>query len=46
MEWLFILLADVFEVAWPFVLKWSAPLSRWSPLLVVLLAIPAAFLFG
>src|SRR5437660_9779347 len=25
MAWLYILLADIFEVAWPFILKWSAP---------------------
>jgi len=46
MEWLFILFAVVFEVAWPFVLKWSAASSRWSPLLAVLLFTPSAFLLG
>jgi quaternary ammonium compound-resistance protein SugE len=46
MEWLFILLADVFEVAWPFVLKCSAAFSRWSSLLAVLLFTPSAFLLG
>jgi len=44
MEWLFILLADVFEIAWPFALKSSAAFSRWSPLLAVLLFTPSAFL--
>jgi quaternary ammonium compound-resistance protein SugE len=29
MAWAFILLADVFEVAWPFVLKRAVGLSRW-----------------
>jgi quaternary ammonium compound-resistance protein SugE len=46
MAWLFILLADVFEVAWPFVLKWSASLSRWSPLLVALFSIPVMYLLA
>jgi quaternary ammonium compound-resistance protein SugE len=47
MAWLFILSADLFEIAWPFVLKWAAPLSRWAPLLVVLVfAIPANFLLA
>ncbi len=47
MVWFFILFADLFEVAWPFVLKWSAPLSRWAPLLVVVVcAIPANYLLA
>ncbi|MGH7060049.1 MAG: DMT family transporter [Stellaceae bacterium] len=47
MAWLFILSADVFEIAWPFVLKWSAPWSRWAPLLVVLVcAVPANYLLA
>ena len=47
MAWVFILFADLFEVAWPFVLKWLAPLSRWAPLLVVVIcAIPANFLLA
>ena len=47
MAWLFILFADVFEIAWPFVLKWAAPLSRWAPLLVVLaFAVPANYLLA
>ena len=46
MAWLFILFADVFEVAWPFVLKWSAGFSRWSPLLAVMLFTPSAFLLA
>jgi len=46
MAWLFILSADVFEVAWPFVLKWSATFSRWSPFLAVILFTPSAFLLA
>jgi hypothetical protein len=37
MAWFYILFADLFEIAWPFVLKWSAPISRWAPLLVVII---------
>jgi quaternary ammonium compound-resistance protein SugE len=47
MAWLYILLADIFEVAWPFILKWSAPLSRWAPLFVVIIcAVPANYLLA
>jgi quaternary ammonium compound-resistance protein SugE len=47
MPWFYVLLADLFEVAWPFVLKWSAPLSRWAPLIVVVIcAVPANFLLA
>src|SRR5207248_11653739 len=47
MAWLYILFADLFEIAWPFVLKWSAPLSRWAPLFVVIIcAIPANYLLA
>ncbi|MGH7114447.1 MAG: DMT family transporter [Stellaceae bacterium] len=47
MAWVFILSADVFEIAWPFLLKWSAPLSGWAPLLVVLVcAVPANYLLA
>lgn len=47
MAWLFVLTADVFEIAWPFALKWAAPLSRWAPVFVVLVfAIPANFLLA
>ncbi len=47
MAWLFILSADVFEIAWPFLLKWSAPISKWAPLLVVLIcAVPANYLLA
>ena len=47
MAWFCILLADLFEVAWPFVLKWSAPLSGWAPLLVVMVcAVPANYLLA
>lgn len=46
MAWLYILLADVFEVAWPFVLKRSVAFSRWSPLIGVVLSIPIMFLLA
>jgi len=47
MAWIYVLIADIFEVAWPFVLKWSAPLSRWAPLLVVVIcAVPANYLLA
>src|SRR5947207_9543050 len=47
MAWLYILFADLFEIAWPFVLKWTAPLSRWAPLFVVIIcAIPANYLLA
>jgi quaternary ammonium compound-resistance protein SugE len=47
MPWFFILFADLFEIAWPFALKWAAPLSRWAPLAVVFcFAIPANFLLA
>src|SRR4051794_34553884 len=47
MAWFYILLADLFEVAWPFVLKWSASLSRWGPLLVVMICtVPVNYLLA
>jgi quaternary ammonium compound-resistance protein SugE len=47
MAWLFILMADVFEVAWPFALKWSVKFSRWSPLIVAIVtSIPVMFLLA
>jgi quaternary ammonium compound-resistance protein SugE len=47
MAWLFILLADVFEIAWPFVLKSTAGLSRWwSPLSGVIFCVPIMFLLS
>jgi quaternary ammonium compound-resistance protein SugE len=47
MAWLYVLLADLFEIAWPFVLKWSAPLSIWAPLFVVVIcAILANYLLA
>ena len=47
MAWFYILFADVFEVAWPFILKWIAPLSRWAPLFVVIIcAILANYLLA
>jgi quaternary ammonium compound-resistance protein SugE len=47
MAWLYIILAEFFEITWPFVLKWSATLSRWSPALVaVFMFAPVAFLLN
>ena len=47
MAWFYVILADLFEIAWPFVLKWAAPLSRLAPLLVVLIcAVPANYLLA
>jgi quaternary ammonium compound-resistance protein SugE len=47
MAWFFILFADVFEIAWPFLLKWSAPLSKWAPLFVVVIcSVPTNFLLA
>jgi quaternary ammonium compound-resistance protein SugE len=47
MAWLFILMADVFEVAWPFALKWSVKFSSWSPLIVAIVSsIPVMFLLA
>jgi quaternary ammonium compound-resistance protein SugE len=47
MAWAFILLADMFEIAWPFVLKRSVGLSRWTIVLVaVSFAIPIFLLLG
>src|SRR5436305_9475652 len=47
MAWFFILFADLFEIAWPFVLKWATPFSRWAALLVgVLCAVPVNYLLA
>jgi quaternary ammonium compound-resistance protein SugE len=47
MAWFFILFTDLFEIAWPFVLKWATPFSRWAPLLVgVLCAVPVNYLLA
>jgi quaternary ammonium compound-resistance protein SugE len=47
MAWFYVVLADLFEIAWPFALKRAAPLSRWAPLLVVIIcAIPANYLLA
>jgi quaternary ammonium compound-resistance protein SugE len=47
MPWLFILAADLFEIAWPFFLKRAAPLSRWAPLFIaIVFAIPTNFLLA
>jgi quaternary ammonium compound-resistance protein SugE len=47
MAWFFILFADIFEVAWPFLLKWSVSLSRWAPLFVaIIVAVPVNYLLA
>jgi multidrug transporter EmrE-like cation transporter len=47
MAWLFILMTDVFEVVWPFALKWSVKFSGWSPLIVAMVtSIPVMFLLA
>jgi quaternary ammonium compound-resistance protein SugE len=47
MAWLYIILADVFEIAWPFALKWSLTYSKWTPALgAVIIALPVFFLIG
>jgi quaternary ammonium compound-resistance protein SugE len=47
MAWVYILLADRFEVASPFVLKRSVGLSKWTTaLLAVAFAIPIFLLLG
>lgn len=47
MAWIYILLADVFEVAWPFVLKRTTGFPRWTTaLLAVAIALPVFFLLG
>ena len=47
MAWVYILLADVFEVAWPFVLKRSIGLPKWTTALsAVAFALPIFLLLG
>jgi quaternary ammonium compound-resistance protein SugE len=47
MAWFYILFADLFEVAWPFILRWTAPLSKLAPIFVVIIcAIPANYLLA
>jgi Small Multidrug Resistance protein len=47
MAWLFILMADVFELAWPFALKWSVKFSTSSHLIVAIVtSIPVMFLLA
>ena len=47
MAWLYILFADVFEIAWPFALKWSAAFSSYAPVFVVVVcAVPVNFLLA
>ena len=44
MAWLCILFADVFEIAWPFMLKSLTKLSVWWSLSVALVGIPVMLL--
>jgi quaternary ammonium compound-resistance protein SugE len=46
MPWLFILVADVFEIAWPFLLKSTHGYSRWSPLWIAQAGVPIMFLLN
>lgn len=47
MAWAYILLAGLFEVAWPFVLKRTIGYSRWTTaLLAVAFALPIFYLLG
>jgi quaternary ammonium compound-resistance protein SugE len=47
MAWFYIIFADLFEVAWPFVLKQSPPISRWAPLFVgIICSVPVNFLLA
>jgi quaternary ammonium compound-resistance protein SugE len=47
MAWVYILLADVFEVAWPFVLKRLVGLPRWTTALsAVVFALPIFLLLS
>ena len=47
MAWIYIVLADIFEVAWPFVLKRLADLPRWTTAVsAVVFALPIFLLLG
>lgn len=47
MAWVYILLAGLFEVAWPFVLKRTVGYSRWTTaLLAVAFALPIFYLLS
>jgi quaternary ammonium compound-resistance protein SugE len=47
MAWVYILLADMFEIAWPFVLKRSVGLPKWTTALTaVVFALPIFLLLG
>lgn len=47
MAWVYVLLADIFEVAWPFALKRSVGFPKWTTaLLAVVFALPIFFLLG
>lgn len=47
MAWIYILLADIFEVAWPFVLKRSVDLPKWiTALSAVVFALPIFLLLS
>jgi quaternary ammonium compound-resistance protein SugE len=44
MPWLYIILADVVEIAWPFVLKWSGNRALWVAALIAVTACLPIFL--
>jgi quaternary ammonium compound-resistance protein SugE len=44
MPWLYIILADVIEIAWPFGLKWSGKRPLWVAALIAVAACPPIFL--
>jgi len=47
MAWFYIIFADLFEIAWSFVLKRSAPISRWAPLFVgIICSVPVNYLLA
>ena len=46
MAWTYILIADVFEIAWPFVLKWLAGFPRWAPIFGAALAVPINYILA
>jgi quaternary ammonium compound-resistance protein SugE len=44
MAWAFILLADVFEIAWPYAMKWASGISKFMPMVVsIALVLPVSF---
>ena len=45
MAWLYIILADIVEIAWPFALKWSEKKPIWVPALIAAVScLPIFFL--